>query len=148
MTQNKLALVEIYHPHIHGSQNSKLYSHFFSSLNITSKEFMEDYPEGWIKNRQLILQQSYNDNISNLIPHPIIENYGSIIQTKNSLTLEIIQPIVITDDGYETYVCILKTFWLKCFQRKWKFYYKNKIAKMKSPKVLLNRQIYGKAFIY
>lgn len=82
MTQNKLALVEIYHPHIHGSQNSKLYSHFFSSLNITSKEFMEDYPEGWIKDRQLILQQSYNDNISNLIPHPIIKIMNSYYKPK------------------------------------------------------------------
>ena len=139
----KLALVEIYHPLIHGSQNSNFYSHFFYSLNVTVDEFMEDYPDGWINERFQTLNLAYTEGYGYL-SHPIIENYRDILERKGCLSLEIIKPVVIMDNGCETYVCILKTFWLKCFQRKWKKYYTNKILKWKSPKVLYKRQIYGK----
>ena len=79
MSKYNLALVEYYHPNIHGSENVKLYSHFFYSLNITPNDFFEDYPDGWISERQEIqeiLNLSYNDNAK----HPIIENYNNILQ--------------------------------------------------------------------
>jgi len=44
-------------------------------------------------------------------------------------------------------VAILKTFWIKIFQRKWKKYYhkmQQLIQKRKNPHVLLKRQIYGR----
>ena len=138
MSKYNLALVEYYHPNIHGSENVKLYSHFFYSLNITPDEFFEDYPDGWVNERQEILNLAYNYNIT----HPIIENYKNILRKTGCLSLDIIQPVIINDNGYDTYVCILKTFWLRCFQRKWKKYYKNKILIWKNPKVLYNRQIH------
>ena len=143
MTQYKIGLVEFYNPLIHGSNNPKLCSQFLYSLNISVDEFINDHPNGWVDdmiNRHHNVFNWRNINVS----HPIIENYNNIIHKKGSVTLEIIKPYIVMDQGQETYLCIIKTFWLKLFQRKWKQFYKDKILSRKNPKVLLNRQIYGK----
>lgn len=143
MTQYKIGLVEFYNPLIHGSNNPKLCSQFLYSLNIPVDEFINDHPNGWVDdmiNRHHNVFNWRNINVS----HPIIENYNNIIHKKGSVTLEIIKPYIVMDQGQETYLCIIKTFWLKLFQRKWKQFYKDKILSRKNPKVLLNRQIYGK----
>ena len=143
MTQYKIGLVEFYNPLIHGSNNPKLCSQFLYSLNIPVDEFINDHPNGWVDdmiNRHHNVFNWRNINVS----HPIIENYNNIIHKKGSVTLEIIKPYIVMDQGQETYLCIIKTFWLKLFQRKWKQFYKDKILFRKNPKVLLNRQIYGK----
>ena len=143
MTQYKIGLVEFYNPLIHGSNNPKLCSQFLYSLNISVDEFINDHPNGWVDdmiNRNHNVFNWRNINVS----HPIIENYNNIIHKKGSVTLEIIKPYIVMDQGQETYLCIIKTFWLKLFQRKWKQFYKDKILSRKNPKVLLNRQIYGK----
>lgn len=41
-------------------------------------------------------------------------------------------------------LCIIKTLWLKIFQRKYKNYYNKKMNYYKNPKNILKRQIYGK----
>lgn len=41
-------------------------------------------------------------------------------------------------------LCIIKTLWLKIFQRKYKNYYNKKMSYYKNPKNVLKRQIYGK----
>ena len=143
MSQYKLGLVEFYNPQIHGSINTKLHTQFLYSLNIPVDEFINDHPNGWIDdmiNRHHNVFNWRNINVS----HTIIRNYNSIVHKRGSVMLEIVKPFIIMDEGVETYLCILKTFWLKLFQRKWKQYYRDKILIRKNPKVLLNRQIYGK----
>ena len=119
MTQYKIGLVEFYNPLIHGSNNPKLCSQFLYSLNIPVDEFINDHPNGWVDdmiNRHHNVFNWRNINVS----HPIIENYNNIIHKKGSVTLEIIKPYIVMDQGQETYLCVIKTFWLKLFQRKWK----------------------------
>jgi hypothetical protein len=143
MSQYKLGLVEFYNPQIHGSINTKLHTQFLYSLNIPVDEFINDHPNGWIDdmiNRHHNVFNWRNINVS----HTIIRNYNSIVHKRGSVMLEIVKPFIIMDEGVETYLCILKTFWLKLFQRKWKQYYRGKILIRKNPKVLLKRQIYGK----
>jgi len=143
MSRYKLGLVEFYNPQIHGSMNTKLHTQFLYSLNIPVDEFINDHPNGWIDdmiNRHHNVFNWRNINVS----HTIIRNYNSIVHKRGSVMLEIVKPFIIMDEGVETYLCILKTFWLKLFQRKWKQYYRDKILIRKNPKVLLKRQIYGK----
>ena len=66
------------------------------------------------------------------------------MRKKGSISMEIIKQEIVMDDGFETYVCIIKTIWLKIFQRKWKQYYRDKILIRRNPKVLIKRQIYGR----
>tara|TARA_B110001452_G_C15145846_1_gene398894 strand:+ start:507 stop:950 length:444 start_codon:yes stop_codon:yes gene_type:complete len=145
MSQYKLGLVEFYNPQIHGSINTKLHTQFLYSLNIPVDEFINDHPNGWIDDMINRHHNVFNwRSIVVDVSHPIIRNYNSIVHKRGSVMLEIVKPFIIMDEGVETYLCILKTFWLKLFQRKWKQYYRNKILIRKNPKVLLNRQIYGK----
>ena len=145
MSQYKLGLVEFYNPQIHGSINTKLHTQFLYSLNIPVDEFINDHPNGWIDDMINRHHNVFNwRSIVVDVSHPIIRNYNSIVHKRGGVMLEIVKPFIIMDEGVETYLCILKTFWLKLFQRKWKQYYRDKILIRKNPKVLLNRQIYGK----
>ena len=45
-----------------------------------------------------------------------------------------------------TCLCVIKTIWLKIFQRKYKNYYNKKINYYKNPKNIIKRQITGKYF--
>lgn len=143
MSEYKLGLVEIYHPTIHGSQNPKLHTKYLYSLNIPIDSFMNDHPNGWLDYMQRQHDEIFESRCLT-IRHPIIKNYNNIVEKKGTTSLEIIKPIIVMDDGYETYMCVIKTIWLRIFQRKWKQYYRNKILIRKNPKVLLKRQIYGK----
>ena len=61
----------------------------------------------------------------------------------NHASLDIIKRVYNNDYTF----AIVKTFWLKMFQRRWKKIYQNKkdiIQKMKNPQNLFHRQIHGK----
>lgn len=44
----------------------------------------------------------------------------------------------------DTCLCVIKTMWLKIFQRKYKNYYNKKMNYYKNPKSIMNRAVYGK----
>tara|TARA_B100000795_G_scaffold262470_1_gene240443 strand:+ start:380 stop:781 length:402 start_codon:yes stop_codon:yes gene_type:complete len=48
----------------------------------------------------------------------------------------------------DTMLCILKTIWIKIFQRKYRNYYNKKMKYYKNPKNILNRSINGKFLWY
>jgi hypothetical protein len=79
-----------------------------------------------------------------LLPHPIIRNYFSIIDNPYYIKPEIAQ--CITLDSGETIV-ILKTFWLRIIQRKWKKIYKKRVEIIRQrllPKSLSYREYNSK----
>jgi len=83
----------------------------------------------------LFLQTTNNRNI--------INNYNRISEHLLKYSIDIVEIIELR--GIEQVACV-KTFWLKCFQRKWKKYYKQKmdlIKKRKQIKYLLKREIIG-----
>ena len=133
-----LGFHEIYNPKIHGKSPSLCY-HFIYSLNITPQElFSKEYTqfEIWIQAMRLkdILLEF---NIS----HPKISNYNNIIKNKGFVSIDIVEPILLDT---KEYICIIKTFWLKILQRKWKKKYFKRMEFFKNPKSLLNREIHGK----
>jgi hypothetical protein len=79
-----------------------------------------------------------------LQPHPIIRNYFNIINNPYYIKPEIAQCIIL--ETGETIV-ILKTFWLRIIQRKWKKYF-NKLMNIlklrKNINSLNKRQLTGK----
>lgn len=90
--------------------------------------------ENWIR----FAQQNYRMN------HPIIENFWKLHNKKYFCQLNIAKT-------YETetgeLMCILKTFWIRIFQRKFRNYIakKKKIISMrKNPKQLFYRSIHGR----
>ena len=76
-------------------------------------------------------------NVNAIKEHPIIKNYHSIVSKGRAMELNIVAPYS-TEDG--TCMCVIKTFWLKCFQRKWRERHKY-INKMRCLKNLNNRSI-------
>jgi hypothetical protein len=56
--------------------------------------------------------------------HPTIRNYEKIIESDKYLQPELAQVI---ETPTREYVCILKTFWLRLIQRKWKKIYKRRM---------------------
>lgn len=141
----QLGYCEIYKPQQHGTLNNHdtyylnkkyIYTSFLNQLQLSLDDFYDtsecNAQKEWELNGPWLNQ---NANID-LLYNPYIRNTTAI----KINDLNIID--VIYYENYE--FCILKTVWLKIFQRIWKKYYKNKIAKKMNIKNILNRSIYGK----
>ena len=76
--------------------------------------------------------------------HPTIRNYYNIVNKSNYIKVNIIE---IETLPTQEVVCIIKTFWIKIIQRKWKKVYKERkllLQKMKNPLTLMKRECSGK----
>ena len=101
-------------------RNTELNKHWFNIISFTYQELKE---EGCDELNISNIFQSNTGNFLNIILYP------QIIQT------------------YEidnTILCIIKTMWLKIFQRKYKNYYNKKLNYYKNPRNLLKREIFGR----
>jgi hypothetical protein len=141
----KLAIGELYHPYFHGDDTQWgedfrkfIYTSYLCSFLIEKDEMFDDdlYPTDmsgpWGLNRERIWPD---------IAHPYIRNYLNIAKP---FRLDIVETLEI-ESGH--LLCIIKTFWLKIFQRKCKKYYKALQARIKyakNPRVLFYRSITGK----
>lgn len=126
-----LMLCELHYPPIHGKTSNSdfniethylVYERFqpFTGLALSCLE--DDY----YANRQnemyrlndviKLLKTYYSSNIIDL-EHPTIRNYHNIINRENYIKPEIGQYIILPT--YEA-IAILKTFWIRIIQRKWK----------------------------
>jgi len=87
--------------------------------------------------KELFYNENRNDKLMNYY------NYIDCLQTNNqklntiAKNIQIIESYVIED----TILCIIKTFWIKIFQRKYKNYYNKKINYYKNPRNLRRRQL-------
>ena len=146
MNYNKftLGISEIYLPNIHGLIEN-------SSQNICEKilvycifeadEFYDSEYEAVIDILKNCYELIYENNNYN---HPTIRNYRNIINNNNYIKLDIIQIEILPTE--ET-VCVIKTFWIKIIQRKWKKVYKERkmlLQNMKNPLTLMKRECSGK----
>ena len=108
-------------------RETSLNDHWLSIETIENMEFGTE--ELWIN--------SYHDYLDALT----LDSFHD--QLKNSSFVrnpQIIKRYEIDD----TYLCIIKTIWLKIFQRKYKNYYNKKMNYYKNPKNIMNRSIHGK----
>ena len=131
ISKYELVLTELNHPEIHGNF-PEIYPHYMYFLKITATELYNDFPQEYT-----ILHNSY---LYCPTAHPTIRCYSKIIRKKGAFHLNIVEPVKLPT-GEE--VCILKTFWLCIFQRKWRAYFKKKLAFFKHPKSLMMREING-----
>ena len=143
-----LATCEIYNPCIHGHDEASspgITGHFLCSY-VVSEDTMFDptgYPfifllqlhncrTEWSVQDTAYWKQSNNgtslpDQVAASIlryGHPVIRNYWSIIRTRGTRMLELVE-LVTLDPGGEC-VCVIKTFWLRIFQRRVKAWIRNK----------------------
>jgi len=136
----RLSLCELYHPATHGLleghfrleyiYGSYLCTYLINAAGYFSKNFGRNL---------LALQRSWDDrDITFPVTHPYVRQYSVM---NCGPQVEIIQPVVLPSGHY---LAIIKTSWLKIFQRKWKNYYRRMIAKRSNPSALLRRRIYGK----
>jgi hypothetical protein len=111
---NKLVVCEIHNPSIHGETETSSFgiSGHFLCLHTTSCD----------KLTRISRDHTGTTNFKHL-KHPVIRNYFSIISRRGMRTFEIAQLFILPG---EECVCILKTFWLRIFQRHIKKWIQNK----------------------
>jgi len=109
-----LAYCELFHPELHGftsDSSSNIEGFFITILTVKHPYFfskkVREYIEFHVENQM--------QKIQTVQPHSLVRNFIDI--QKISLQAQIVEKIILS--GGES-ICILKTFWLKCIQRKWK----------------------------
>lgn len=167
-----LMLCELHHPSIHGKDaNSDLNieTHYlvYDRYYPLSGEYLddtnnyntddnydsddeEDYENGVSKIYADVrfLRDIYSDNWiydhGYVGPHPTIRNFHHIVNRQHYIQPELGQYIILPT---QEAIAILKTFWLRIIQKKWKKIYQERkrvISKRSGPSSLYHKQIYGK----
>jgi len=119
----QLALCEIYHPVLHGHNETSsppINNHFLVYTVIELEDF---YNDAYLSERNHLRRyrkaiQILHGSLSET--HPMIRNYNAV--AKKYIRLEIIQADILLPGQEE--VAYLKTFWLRIVQRRWKKIYK------------------------
>jgi hypothetical protein len=139
-----LGICVLYNPILHGFTNTYFYGHFLYYFKI-NKILNNISLSNTINNHRNFLRYNNNNYIN--IPHPIIQNYKTIIFHKYFINVDIIELITFTDiEGFQITCAIKKTFWLRIIQRKWKNIFKKRkiiFEKRKNPISLFYREING-----
>ena len=141
MTNYELSYIELYNTSRHGD---------LSDLSEKKQNYIQNNyllmhslkPETFLKKTEKVTKQI--KKAQKYYTQVIHQNNSEYNFQKNHASLDIIKRVH-DDDGYT--FAIVKTFWLKLFQRRWKKIYQNKkdiIQKMKNPQSLFHRQIHGK----
>lgn len=167
--KNKLVLCEIYNRAIHGFSaefsdpaidgqylviesfkpqglydlDSDSYSDFSDDedeINYDDRPFSIHSVATFYQAKYIMFSKKYG----NKIRHPFIRNYAKIISREFYIQPEIAQCFYLSG---EEYVAILKTFWLRLVQRRWKTVFalrKQVISKRKNPTAIFYRERTGK----
>jgi hypothetical protein len=175
--KNNLIICELHHPIIHGKTDESnynienhylVYDKFDGKTGIslsciedgdeydTDEEYDSEYDSdddnriGRIDDTIKFLRSHYKNFVRKLNlyeKHPTIRNYHNIISRKDYIRKEIGQCIVLPTQ--ET-IAILKTFWLRIIQRKWKNIFKERqiiLKKRNLPASLYKREIIPNWFL-
>jgi hypothetical protein len=148
MSEYELSYIEMYVPARHGhldeltaSYASHIHSNYLLMHTISASKFLvnPDKVTSLVAKAQELYKQIVRvDNAE----HPIIRNFNHIMHNNCQSGLNIVQRV---SDGEYTFA-VLKTFWLKIVQRRWRniLIRKHEIdTKMKSPSVIKYREIHG-----
>lgn len=139
-TKYNLVLCEIFNQGIHGGNDATLNYHYLVSSRW--KKFDSEYIEDMAETVMAYYLLNASNNFNYLINHPI-RNYRNIVTRTNYIQPQIAQCIYLPT---QECICILKTFWIKLIQRKWKKIYAERqriINLRKDPKCLRVREITG-----
>lgn len=136
ITKYNISLCELYNRRLHGNENSDVLYHYLvdSRYKFLDMNSINDIAYN------MNLEYQYLGNQT----HDIFRNYKQIITKENYVKPEITECIYLNTGHC---VAILKTFWLRLIQRKWKNIIKerkNIIKKRSKPISLSYREITGK----
>jgi len=134
-----IVLCELYNTKIHGTPHSP--DVLYHYLVITR---LKKYNYVYIKKLSMFYNYSYKQRVFSIGNIDTISNYSNIINSDNYIKPEIAECLYLTNGEC---ICILKTFWLRLIQRKWKSIYKLKqfiIKKRMSPSNISYRNLKGK----
>jgi len=109
-----LAYCELFHPELHGFDAysyPNIEGFFITIITVKYPSVFSNKISRYIK----FYLDNQSEKIKTIKPHSLVRNF-SVIQ-KTSSQAQIVEKILL-DTGES--ICILKTFWLKCNQRKWK----------------------------
>ena len=140
---NELAYCEVYKPRCHGILNHrehdtrKIYTSLLYQYGLSFDEFF-DPDDYYRKEWEEAMESQYrlwrdNDRLC----------YNPFIRCSKAIQpnfLHIVEKIEYMDYTF----CIIKTFWLKILQRKWKKWYHGMLQYRKNPGNIMKRQLYGK----
>ena len=145
---NEIVICELYHPELHGPTHDTTYGHYLTMWTFTPLEFYAGEHNDIHKISMQFSWNSYFRRINyheRINPHPFIQNYWKAQYNMKKKRRIDIAEVVILETG--EHVAILKTFWLKIFQRKWRKIFNERkriIKKRKQLSSLLYRQYNGK----
>jgi hypothetical protein len=136
-----IVLCELYNRHIHGvpeNISENLDTHYLLSCRF--KTFNIEF----IKSMSKFMNREYLRLNEKERKHYILKNYSNIISQPNYIKPEIAECIYLNSNEC---IAILKTFWIRLIQRKWKNIYKERqdILKLRcSYKSLKHRELTGR----
>ncbi len=139
MSRYNLAFCELFHPAIHGITNysyKNISEHFLVIEIIDIEEYFNDEICSSLLNDYYIYL-SYRV----ISPHPTVRNYHRLA---NNCAIEIVEDIELETGEL---IGIIKTFWIKLIQRKWKKIFKNRkeiISQRKRITNLRERELTGR----
>lgn len=143
---NCLGLCELHYDSLHGGVNHGHYLLIdtFDGFNTKSNEADMDEEDEEDIFTIFDVAEWYNEKyfrITDLNQHTLIRNYSTIVRSPNYIKPEIMEKKVL--ETGET-VVILKTVWVRVFQRKCRSYFAKRLAKYKNIQNILNRRLKGK----
>jgi len=143
-----LAICELFNDKIHGydeMSDPNILGHYLvmEKLDYAEEEF-DEYVEDVLYVQNMKYDIFHNSHHFHVYKHPIIRNYKHIISREEYLKIDIVECHYLS--GGEC-VAVLKTFWLKIIQRKWKKIYQlRQICMQKRRKIdnLRYRELHGR----
>lgn len=136
-TRFNISICELYNKRLHGNpDNTDVLYHYlvYERYKILNIEYINSTIQ--------YIKREYN-GLSNK-NHNIYRNYKQIINNPNYIRPEIIECIYLNTGHC---IGIIKTFWIKLIQRRWKNVFKERklcLSRRSNPNALKYREIYGK----
>ena len=128
----QLGVCEFYNPHLHGPCDPRIADHWLFTWDIPLSEFYD--------NSCTELIATYPHSIRRYVGN--IRAYDAIVSRPNKYPfLEIVQPITMEPGG--ECIAIIKTFWIRLVQRRWKRIFAERrvrLARLMKPYGLLMRE--------
>ena len=145
----KLGICELFHPKIHGFDNCStpdVLTHYIVRYSLENEEFMDEDNYEELCDDMELMKESYHNASTKLNDDGcVVKHYKHIMSHSKYPKIDIMD-VIRLEPGEED-VAILKTCWLRIFQRKCKSYYKYKqalIAHHSRPNNIQYRETHGK----
>jgi hypothetical protein len=143
----QLGLCELHCFALHGG--NKMLGHYlmistftdFSSNPDDEIETSDDDDENIFEEAQYY-NESYTGELTNTT-HQFIRNYNKIINSLNYIKPEIMEVLLLSTGES---VAILKTCWIRIFQRTWRRKFAKRIAFFKNIRTILLRRLNGRVY--